>query len=501
MNYTSISYGHRLPQPTLSQRARLHQHSGGEVFLLIAAAMCFLYSFGLVFRTPLSLIPTIAYLPVFGFVIGLLLYNYKTFILGWMMAGVLATIGADYDIQVGTGDFVTRDMVTNFATFNLGFVNLGLANSALVLAGVFVARYYLPRFQLTFRIFALPLVLLFFTAVQFVLYPQLLTITLSNRAVIVGIFLAVAIAYLPWKREELVKMTKWTIGLITFLCIFYILHITGSRGGRAMWVFALTAIPCAVYLITLRKVWLYLAIIPLMLCAGYIFIFATYWFKLLILTSIGSILILPIIQKNRWLFFIFPIFSILLPLSSLVVEPPDDMGGTAGQLMALRDEGSTIGNLRTYSLAEVWDIVQFKYRMERAGLWQSSLRHTFDPIGLNTIIPDPSVHFMLYSRTGTVGMWLNGPHHGFLWLLRAYGLIAGLAIFGLLNYWVYKVIKEPYPAGPMRWVYQPFLLGFAVIGFHIGDYPLHSGSYLLFAIFGLSLAYLKIFPPVRQRPG
>jgi hypothetical protein len=452
----------------------------------------------LVAALPLSSIPRLAYVPVFVFVVGCLLHSYKSFIFGWLLAGALAQIGSDFELQTAAGGVVTRDMVKSFGSFYLGFVNLGLGNSALVLAGLFVVRYYTGNLDRALRIFAIPIILSVFSLVQYSLYAGDYGVSISNRIVVVGLFVVLGIANLPWRRFELLKVISWLLGMLGALGLLYTLNILGSYGGRAMWVFAVTAIPLAVYVHKTRKRWAYLVTIPLLLLAGYIFIFGTFWYKLLIISSFLSVILLPFIQRNRFLLLLFPLFAIALPLSSIFLERADDLSAIAGQVTTGRDEARSIGDLSQFSPGEVWDLVMYKYKSERTELWRSALLHTFSTAGINTIFPDPSGHFISYSGTRPAKLWVNGPHHGFLYLLRVYGLFAGFLIFGALNYWTYKAITKPYSTGPMRWVLQPFLFSFLVLGFHIGDYPLHSGSYFLYAILGLALAYCRMFPADRR---
>jgi hypothetical protein len=323
--------------------------------------------------------------------------------------------------------------------------------------------------------------------------------TISNRSIIVCLFVTLAIGYLRYPRGELDKLTTWVVYLLCMLPLIYLLRFVDASGGRSMYVLAMVAIPLSVYLYKSKKVMSLLLMVGLLAVVADMLVFGTYWFKLIVITSIVSLVLLPFIQRHRFIFWLFPIFSVVLPLTSVLIEPSEELRMIHAEILTQR-ETRGIGDLTDFKVSEVWDLVMFKYKTERASLWQSSLRHTFYPISLDTILPDPSSHFYWYSGS-VIGLWTNGPHHGFLWLIRVYGLIFGLLIFGLINWLIYKSIIAQWSDGPMRWVIQPFLLSFAVIGFHVGDYPLNSsGSYLVFLLLGLAMAHnrLRNFRPIQS---
>lgn len=495
MQIQSPSRTFREPRREFTREA---DRSTTDRYFFAASIICIVYSFILAASIPLPLIPPVAYVPIFLLVLGCIVLNNRTFILAWILAASLPSVGGG-GIEVIGGEFVTRDLVYSFGSFRLGFLNIGIGNTSLVLSGLFVVRNYIHNLEQAIRIFAIPIMLLIFSALQYLIHPGYLQMTISNRSIVICLFVSLAIANLSYTRAELDKVTRWLLYLLCLLPLLYLLRFFEASGGRSMFVLAMASLPLTVYLYKTKKVISFLLMVAILVVVGDILVFRTYWFKLIIITSVAAVIILPFIQRHRFVFWIFPAFSMFLPLTSVFIEPSEELRMIQRETVAQR-ETSGIGDLTDFNMFEVWDLVMFKYQTERASLWQSSLRHTFYPISINTVLPDPSSHFYWHSGS-IIGLWMYGPHHGFLWLLRVYGLVFGLLIFGFINWLIYKCIIPQWHDGPMRWVFQPFLLSFAVIGFNIGDYPLDSsGSYLVFLLLGLALAHnrWRIFRPVED---
>ncbi|MEX0331049.1 MAG: hypothetical protein AB3N64_06445 [Puniceicoccaceae bacterium] len=464
-----------------------------DAALTVGGVVCMLFSLLLVAVLPLDAISPVAFAPVFFFTVGCMLGNNKSFFVGLIMASLLATIGSSSLEAFGHSEIATREFVYSFGTFRLGFLNLGIGNMALVLSGLFVARNYSSQLDLSIRIFILPGLLVIFSAVQYLVYPGYLTITISNRSTIVFLFVAIAVANLKLSPHELRRYIEW---ILLFMCIysaFMFLRYVGSYSGRGHFLVSMMGLPLCIYMFRTRNALnCILGIIPFLAVVDG-FLFSTYWTKLMILTSIGSMIILPLIQRNKLLFWVFPIISVALPLSAIFVEPSEDLKVIFSQTIQNRDSDGSIGDLTEYQLQEVIDLVMAKYKAERVPIWKSSLKYNFSELSLLTVLPDPA-SFFTYENGSISILWLNGPHHAFLLLLRVYGIFAGGLIFGLICYLLYQAISVPIPGmGPVGAVFQPFLLTFAVIGFHIGDYPLNSSAgFILFLVLGITLAAKKI---------
>ncbi len=458
--------------------------------LVLIGSLVMLLSFLLVATMTLDAIPVAINIPIFTFCVGLLFFNRSYFVIGIVLCSVLATIGAN-SVDLSIGEIATRDLVYSFSSFRLGFVNLGLYNSALVLCGLFVLRNYISDIAGTIRIFLIPVLLVVFSVFQYLIYYQYSGLTTSNRAIVVFLFLALAIGNLKVHPAELDVYGKSIFILLAFYSVFMVLPQLDVRAGRAMFVFAMIGIPLVWHFFKSRSAFLTVLAVVIACAIAFMFLFSTYWTKVMILVSVLSIFVgLPILQKMPKLYWIVPIFTIGLAISPQFFNYDYDMREIYQRITKDRDT-SGIGDLSEFNLMEIKEMVTAKFLAERSMLWKSAMDYSFNPIGVVTVLPDPSGHFTL-----TVGplkgfLWLNGPHHGFLWLLRVYGLVIGPLIFFYIHLLVYRNIQIQWPKGTaMHDVLQPFLLTFGICGFVIGDYPMNnSGGLLLFVLIGLAINY------------
>jgi hypothetical protein len=260
--------------------------------------------------------------------------------------------------------------------------------------------------------------------------------------------------------------------------------------------------PLSLYYLKTRKSGLVFMALVILAAVALNFLFWTFWTKLMILTSIASTLfLLPLVQRHRFLFWLLPFANVLLPISANFVQYDEEAAYMREMIMEQREEMS-IADITEFSPGELFELAKSKYLAERNMLWRSSIAYTFNPIGLNTILPDPSGHFYFTDGPWRGDLWLHGPHNAFLWFLRAYGVIAGLLIYGYIYFLLYRTITQRCRRqSVLHQVLQPFLLTFAALGPAIGDYSFHSaGAMLAFVLIGLALYSVNIEKRIRMVP-
>lgn len=484
-------------EPRLRYNPRDDARDPIEMAVLWGVMIAFIYSVSLCATTSLSDMPQIAYAPLLVLLSFCMLWSKTTFVLGWLMAGALSTIGV-FDVPLLNELEVSREVMQAFGSYNIGVINLGLANCALLLSSFFVLKNFLPRPDLWVPLFGFPIILVIFSIGQGFLYPETLAITLLSRAVIVGLFVTLALSRIHWSPAQLLKALKWTAIILGMLSLLFALRFVDSSGGRSMFILQMVALPLAMFLAKQRKAFLLFLAVLLVVMVSYIFVVGTFWSKLMIVSSVLAMFSIPFLQKNRLIFWFLPFFTVTLALSSLLMEGRSDLATVASNISQGRDK-SAVGDLTEFTLSEAADLIAFKYQQERATLWRGVLHHTFGTDLWNFALPDPSHVFIISENSESGGIWRHGPHNGFLWLMRVYGAPIGAAIFIFFHVLIFRAVMVASNNALVRWVFQPFIVGFAMLGFSIGDYPMNSeASLIVYVMLGLTLAAHRFLPNVPQ---
>lgn len=410
----------------------------------------------------------------------------KTYLIALVLAAMLTDVG-EMSETFRVSEFITRDMVRVFGAVPTPYINLGLFNTGLLLSGYQFIKELGSNKAPSLGQLVLPCLLIGFSFLQYIIYPGYIGHTITSRVVIVMLFMLFIFSYKRWHLMEVEELMNRILVMVILFSPFIFLRFLDSTSGRFGILFALLGPSIVLFCIKGKAVKGKLALLLLIPALLVAFIFGTFFTKITILVAIFSIFAAKHWRSLRKVFIVFPIITVLVPLSSYLVEYGYDQKSVFDSTLQDRDSQG-IADLTQFSPEELWDILASKFTADRTPLWQSCFDYVFVPLGVNAVIPDPVGYFPFTVGPHQGFMWLRGPHHAFLWLIRVYGGIFGLAIFVYLNVVLYKLFTNPVQSPVYDSIIRPFSVAFAIVGFTLGDYLINSAPTLcVYVLIGLGL--------------
>jgi hypothetical protein len=415
----------------------------------------------------------------------------KTYLISLVLAAMLTDVG-EIGETFRVSEYITRDMVRVYGAIPTPFINLGLFNTGLLFSGYQFLKELISSRAPNFGLLVLPSLLFGFSFLQYIMYPGYFGHTITSRVVIVMLFMLFIIGYKRWRQAEVEELLGRVVAMVVMFSPFIFLRFLDSTSGRFGMMFALLAPSIVLYYMKGKSASGKMAIVflaPAILAA---FVFGTFFTKIAIMVAIFSMFIAKRWQSFRKAFIVFPIVTILVPLSSYLVDYGYDQKTVFDSTLQDR-ESQGIADLTQFSPDELLDILVAKFTADRTPLWQSCLDYVFVPLGINAVVPDPVGYFSFTVGPHQGFMWLRGPHHAFLWLIRVYGGVFGFGIFVFLNFILYKLFTNPIESRIYNSIIRPFSAAFAIVGFTLGDYLINSAPtlcvYVLIGL-GLNMAYI-----------